>query len=95
MNPLRIDRPGLLTVLGIAALIGLLSFMSNRDREYQRELVAARAEITRLSTTCAPAQAGEKLVATHHGEAGLKCLYTRKTSYGQGASTVITRQANG
>lgn len=82
-------------VVSIAALIGLLSFMGNRDREHQRELVAARAEITRLSTTCAPAQAGEKLVATHHGEAGLKCLYTRKSSYGQGASAVIRRRGNG
>ena len=91
----RIGLPGLLTVLAIAALIGVLSFMGNRDREHHRELLAARAEITRLSTTCAPAQAGEKLVSTHHGEAGMKCLYSRKTNYGQGASTVIRRRGNG
>ena len=88
----RIGLPGLLTVLGIAALIGLLSFMGNRDRAHQCELRTARlalatarleTEIERLSTICAPAQAGEKLVATHHGEAGLKCLYTRQSIYGR------------
>lgn len=102
MTPVRIGRRGLLTVLAIAALIGLLSFMSNRDRAQQRELTTVRLQlaasqdaVARLSTTCAPAQAGEKLVATHHGEAGLKCLYSRQISYGRGASTVTRRPANG
>ena len=97
-----IGLPGLLTVLAIAALIGLLSWASNREIAQQHELTtarlelaASRMEIERLSTTCAPVQAGEKLVATHHSEAGLKCLYSRQTSYGQGASTVIRRRANG
>lgn len=90
MKPPRIGLPGLLTVLGIAALIGLLSFMSDRDREYQRELVAARAEITRLSTICAPAQAGEKLVATipdYQGGGKAKCLYTSQSGYGRAGYT--------
>ena len=88
----RIGRRGLLTVLAIAALIGLVSWAGNRERAHQRELTTVRLElaasrdaIARLSATCAPAQAGEQLFATvvQPGAGGVKCLYTRQSVYGR------------
>lgn len=92
----RIGMPGLITVCGIAALMALLSWTGNRERELsdaRLALAASRAAVTQLSATCAPAQAGEKLFATivHLDRGGIKCLYTNQPSYGRGASTVITR----
>ena len=88
----RIGLRGLLTVLAIAALIGVMSWAGNRERAQQRELNTVRLQlaasqdaVARLSATCAPAQAGEQLFATvvQPNAGGVKCLYTRQSVYGR------------
>lgn len=85
---------GMVCVLAVAAFIAGLSYLGNQERA----LAAAYAQVARLTVTCAPAQAGERLVATipdYQNGGQPKCLYTRHSGYGRGASTVIARAQNG
>lgn len=88
---------GTVCVLAVAAFIAGLSFIGEQRRELaaaRMELSEIRATVTRLSVTCATAQAGERLVATvpdYQNGGQPKCLYTRQSGYGRGASTVIAR----
>jgi hypothetical protein len=72
---------GVIFVIAIASVLGVISWLSNQNREQ-------KMEINRLSTTCADSQAGEKLIATilkHNVKDRweLRCVYSNEPAYGR------------
>ncbi|SOD42301.1 hypothetical protein [Nitrosovibrio sp. Nv4] len=81
----RVWYPGHLgRAIGLTSLCLVVAgafVLSDRDH-------AQRNEISRLSSTCPPAQAGEQLAATVQSECGsggeeLRCVYISTSGYGR------------
>lgn len=77
---------GLAVIIGVATVLGAISWASNRDRDQRQQIARQAHEIARLSKVCPPAEAGEKLVSAIRFLGGdepgaLRCIYTSNSGY--------------